>query len=181
MKMYKNEMIHTTESVHKNDRHRSLWCVIETITLPNGPDFQRGSDAATSVRVRLCVRVCRWPAVFQRGPCQIWYVSGPLRDVPSALNHCSNSFAIYYDSIWIRPPEERWLYTPDWLLMKSTDSGHHSSANKQTYHPLFQHTHTHTPSHASWDVTVGHFLWIFLQACTGQLVERRYNADSTKR
>lgn len=59
MKMYKNEMIHTTESVHKNDRHRSLWCVIETITLPNGPDFQRGSDAATSVRVRLCVRVCR--------------------------------------------------------------------------------------------------------------------------
>lgn len=137
-------MIHTTESVHKNDRYRSIWCVIEIITLPNGPDFQRGRDAATSVCVHLCVRVCRWPAVFQCGPCQIWYVSAPLRDVPSALNHCSNSFAIYYDSIWIRPPEERWLYTPEWLLMKSTDSGHHSSANKQTYHPLFQHTHPHT-------------------------------------
>lgn len=75
----------------------------------------------------------------------------------SALIHCSNSAAIYYDLIWICPPEgERWLNTLDWLLMKSTDSGHHSAANKQTQRP---HTRTHTLR----CVTVRHIhiMWIF--------------------
>lgn len=74
------------------------------------PRWNASNQACVSVCVSLCVGD---PLPLQRGRCQIWYVSAPLPDTRSALNHCLNSLAIYYDWIWIRlsstqPADSHW-------------------------------------------------------------------------